>query len=214
MLHSVDMEPAPALTIRPWADTVVDRVGHDARSRYVEQFWLGVLGPSTTWFLRLVAHRLDREPDGFDLDLRATARSLGLGAPEGRHAPLHRTVERTVRFGLARTVGHHGLDVRRRLPPLNRGQVARLPEPVRRAHADWQEHELVNDRFEEAQRRARRLALSLFEIGEDPDAVERELHRWHHHPALASAATAWALDRHRAAADAAAATITPTRSGA
>jgi hypothetical protein len=199
VLHSPLMEPAAVLTVRPWPDTVVDRVGHDPRSRYVEQFWLGVLGPSTTWFLRLVANRLDAEPQGFDLDLRCTARTLGLGPPEGRHSPLHRSVERTVRFGLARTTGPAGLDVRRRLPPLNRGQVARLPEPVRRAHADWQAQELVHDRFEEAQRRARRLALSLFEAGEDPDTVERELHRWHHHPALASAATAWALDRHRQA---------------
>src|SRR6187402_1409308 len=99
------MEAAAALTIRPWADTVIDRVGHDARSAYVEQFWLAVLGPSTTWFLRLLAHRLDQAPDGFDLDLRATARTLGLGPPNGRGSPLQRSVERTVRFGLARTVG-------------------------------------------------------------------------------------------------------------
>jgi hypothetical protein len=192
------MEPA-ALTVRPWSDTVIDRVGHDARSSYVEQFWLGVLGPSTTWFLRLVAHRLDRDPAGFELDLRTTARALGLGPPDGRNSPLQRSVERTVRFGLARTVGRDGLDVRRRLPPLNRGQVARLPRSVQRAHAEWQEQELVHDRFEETQRRARRLALSLFEVGEDPDRVERELHRWQYHPALASSATAWALDRHRLA---------------
>lgn len=200
------MEIPPVLHLRPWTDTVIDRVGHDPRSRYVEQFWLGILGPSTTWLLRLVAHRLDREPDGFDLDVGATARSLGLGAPEGRHSPIHRAVERTIRFGLARPVGHDGLDVRRRIPPLNRGQVARLPDAVQQAHLDWQEQLLVSDRFEEIQRRARRLALSLFETGQDPDGVERELHRWQYHPAVASAATAWALDRHR---DAAAAAETP-----
>ena len=197
------MDNTAALVIRPWPDTVIDRVGHDARSRYVEQFWLGVLGPSTTWFLRLVAHRLDREPEGFALDLRATARALGLGPPEGRHSPLQRSIERTVRFGLARAVGHDGLDVRRRLPPLNRGQVARLPDAVQHDHAEWQAQLLANDRFEELQRRARRLALSLFETGEDPDGVERELHRWQYHPAIASAATSWALDRHRHAAAAA-----------
>jgi hypothetical protein len=210
------MEIPAVLHLRPWADTVIDRVGHDARSRYVEQFWLGILGPSTTWFLRLVAHRLDREPDGFDLDVGATARALGLGAPEGRHSPIHRAVERTVRFGLARPVGRDGLDVHRRIPPLNRGQVARLPEAVQQAHVDWQEQLLVSDRFEETQRRARRLALSLLESGHDPDGVERELHRWQYHPALASAATVWALDRHRAAAAAAgtpdlAPSISPTR---
>ena len=197
------MEPAPVLHLHPWADAVIDRVGHDARSAYVEQFWLGILGPSTTWLLRHVAHRLDREPDGFELDLRHTAGNLGLGPPVGRHSPIHRAVDRTVRFGLARTVGHDGIDVRRRLPPLNRGQVSRLPHPVQRAHREWQEQLLVSDRFEEAQRRARRLALSLLEAGQDPDGVERELHRWQYHPALAGAATAWALDRHREAATAA-----------
>ncbi len=193
------MELAPTLTIRPWPDTVIDRVGHDARSQYVEQFWLGVLGPSTTWFLRLVAHRLDREPEGFELDLRTTARTLGLGPPAGRNSPLQRSVERTVRFGLARAAGRTGLDVRRKVPPLNRHQVGRLPRAVQAAHAEWQDQLLVHDRFEEAQQRARRLALSLFETGEGPDAVERELHRWRYHPALASAATTWALDRHREA---------------
>jgi hypothetical protein len=193
------MENEPVLTIQPWSDAVIDRVGHDPRSVYVEQFWLGVLGPSTTWFLRLLAHRLDREPEGFDLDLRATARTLGLGPPHGRGSPLQRSVDRTVRFGLARTVGQDGLDVRRRLPPLNRFQLARLPASLQQAHREWQEQVLGRDRFEETQRRARRLALSLFEVGEDPDGVERQLHRWKYHPALASAATVWALDRHRQA---------------
>jgi hypothetical protein len=134
------MEPtALRLIVRPWSDPVIDVLGHDARSTYVERFWLGILGPSTTWFLRLVAGHLDREPDGFDLDLGEAARSLGLGSPLGRHSPLQRAVRRTVQFGLARTVGREGLDVRRRIPPLNRGQVARLPESLQGAHRDWQE---------------------------------------------------------------------------
>jgi hypothetical protein len=168
------MDPAAALTIRPWPDTVVDKVGHDARSRYVEQFWLGVLGPSTTWFLRLVAHHLDREPEGFRLDLRATAAALGLGPPDGRNSPLHRAVERTVRFGLARAVGQESLDVRRRLPPLNRHQLRRLPPEVQRAHAEWQEQVLVHERFEEGRRRARRLALSLFEAADQERRREEQ----------------------------------------
>ena len=55
--------PAAALvgsiTVRPWIDPVVDDDGFDPRSRYVEVFWLGVLGPTATWLLRrLVAGRL------------------------------------------------------------------------------------------------------------------------------------------------------------
>jgi hypothetical protein len=37
----------PTLEIRAWTDEVVDALGHDPRSPYVERFWLGVLGPSS-----------------------------------------------------------------------------------------------------------------------------------------------------------------------
>jgi hypothetical protein len=38
--------PATIL-IKPWNDPIVDTLGHDPRSRYVESFWLPTLGPST-----------------------------------------------------------------------------------------------------------------------------------------------------------------------
>ena len=41
--------PADRLSIHPWPDPVIDQVGHDPRSTYVERFWLGILGPSTTF---------------------------------------------------------------------------------------------------------------------------------------------------------------------
>lgn len=31
--------------VTPWPDPVIDAVGHDARSPYVERFWLSILGP-------------------------------------------------------------------------------------------------------------------------------------------------------------------------
>ena len=43
-----DALPTATLHVSAWADPVLDRVGHDPRSAYVEQFWLGILGPSTT----------------------------------------------------------------------------------------------------------------------------------------------------------------------
>jgi hypothetical protein len=33
--------------VTPWHDPVVEAVGHDLRSPYVERFWLALLGPST-----------------------------------------------------------------------------------------------------------------------------------------------------------------------
>ena len=41
--------PRPKLRVEPWHDALIDEVGYDPRSDYVEAFWLPVLGPSTTW---------------------------------------------------------------------------------------------------------------------------------------------------------------------
>ena len=40
------------LMVVPWLDPVVDSVGYEVRSQYVELFWLNVLGPTATWILR------------------------------------------------------------------------------------------------------------------------------------------------------------------
>ena len=61
--------PIDRLTVEAWPDPVIDELGHDPRSAYVERFWLGVLGPSTVWLLRRLADQFDRQPDGFELDL-------------------------------------------------------------------------------------------------------------------------------------------------
>jgi hypothetical protein len=188
--------PASTLRITPWRDDLVDRLGHDPRSRYVERFWLGILGPSTTLFLRHLAGALDDAPDGFDLDLDLTAEALGLGGNNRRSQAFTRAITRSVDFKLTRREGRHGLQARRHLPPLTQGQLARLPDPLRQAHERWQSERPDRAAFDQAQDRARRLALSLFEMGCELDQVERELHRWHHHPALASAAANWARDRH------------------
>lgn len=49
---SADKQPfapaEPTLVVIPWNDPVVDSIGHDARSTYVELFWLNVLGPTAT----------------------------------------------------------------------------------------------------------------------------------------------------------------------
>jgi hypothetical protein len=80
---TIALPATDALHIKPWPDPVIDRVGHDPRSAYVERFWLGILGPSTTWLLRRLAAGLEAAPAGFDLTLSETARCLGLGG-EGR----------------------------------------------------------------------------------------------------------------------------------
>ena len=199
-----EVPPPTTLLIRAWVDPVVDRMGHDPRSPYVEQFWLATLGPSTTWLLRRLAAGLDDAPDGFELDLVGTARSLGLGSRRGVNSPFMRALERSRQFSLTRDLGGGQLAVRRKLPPLSRHQVARLPRPLQQAHADWQDAALAHPAADEQRRRARRLALSLFELGEDRESAERQLHHWRFHPSLSHQAVEWAWDRHRVAQKAAA----------
>ena len=45
----------PTLVVVPWHDDVIDRVGYNPRSTYVEFFWLNVLGPTTTWLVRRIS---------------------------------------------------------------------------------------------------------------------------------------------------------------
>jgi hypothetical protein len=191
-----------SLHVRPWPDPVIDALGHDPRSSYVERFWLGVLGPSTTWLMRRLAAGLEAEPAGFDLPLADTARSLGLSG-EGRSSPFVRALGRCCQFELAVPHEPGVLAVRRRLPPLNRRQLSRLPEPLQAEHRRWQEAESGAPAAEALTRRARRLALSLLELGEDLEAAERQLLRWRFHPALAREAARWAWEHHAKAGHAA-----------
>lgn len=194
--------PAPALptveTIRivPLPDPVIDSLGHDPRSLYVETFWLSILGPSTTWLMRRLAAGLDRHPEGFDLPLAETARSLGLGDKGGRHSPFMRALSRCVQFDLA-TLHDDELAVRRRIPPLNRRQLVRLPEHVQQAHQAWLEREQKVPPVEAMRRRGCQLALSLLDLGEDGESAERQLLRWRFHPAMARECVGWAV-AHRA----------------
>ncbi len=152
MLHtsepvSVSTErPVPHQThliIRPWADPVVEAVGHPADGHYVELFWLGILGPTATWLLRRLAAGLEAYPDGYELDLSETAASLGLTLVPGKHSPFTRSMDRCVMFGMAQRMREDGADalaVRRRIPPLASRQVERLPNHLRLAHREWSRH--------------------------------------------------------------------------
>ena len=67
---------ADQIHINAWPDPVIDQLGHDPRSQYVEWFWLSVLGPSTIWLLRRVGDALDHAPDGFTLDVNECGAAL------------------------------------------------------------------------------------------------------------------------------------------
>lgn len=182
------------LHVVAWVDPVVDELGHDPRSHYVEHYWLGVLGPSTTLLLRRLAAAFDVEPDGFSIHLADTARSLGLGTRAGRNTPFLRALDRLDQFGMARR--HRDvLEVRRRVPPLTRVHLAHLPDSLQAEHEQWQQASLRSPGPDDIRRRSRRLALGLFQLGEDTSSVERQLHEWRVHPAMAHDAVRWAQAR-------------------
>jgi len=182
----------PQLTVVAWTDPVIDALGYPPRSTYTERFWLSILGPSTTWLIRHVDARLESEPEGFTLDLEATAAALGLGSARGRHSPLVRALHRCCQFGAARAAPDDTLAVRRHLPPLTRHQIDRLPPTVRADHDEWRAVERDAGTLHGQQRRARRVALALAELGEDIPTTEQRLHRFKIHPVVAREAAVWA----------------------
>lgn len=189
----------PTLTVKAWADPVIDNLGHDPRSVYVETFWLGVLGPSTTLLLRHVASQLDVHPDGFPMDLEQTASRLGLGHKGGATSPFARALARCVQFEMAQFTGAATVEVRRFLPPVSRRHLVRMPESLQEAHARWQDAQRRIPPVEAMRRRARRLALSALQLGLDRDEVERQLMQWRFHPAICFEAATWAVEQHEQA---------------
>ena len=185
------------LTIKPWPDPVIDTLGHDPRSLYVETFWLPTLGPTALLLLRHLAQRFDQRPEGLELPVADTSQALGLGQRDGNSSPLVRTLTRLAQFDLACDDGRGTVAVRRNLPPINTRHVRRLPVELQAAHAEWAEAQLAQGPLTAARGRARRLAATLLEQGDDPDHVERVLHATGFHPSLCAESARWAYERHR-----------------
>jgi hypothetical protein len=180
----------PTLVVRLWNEPGEDVA--DARSVYAETFWLPVIGPSATWLLRHLADRFESESETILFDLNETAKLLGVGGSESRHAPLHRAVERCVRYRLAQQESNDSLAVRSVLPRLAPRQLLRLPGHLQARHREWEDATSQADTSQLVQRRARLLALDLRELHLDATVIERHLLRRGVHPAMAFDAARWA----------------------
>ncbi len=182
---TVPPTPEPgSLRIVPWLDPIADPHGVHPCSRYVELYWLGIIGPSTAWLLRRVSYGLEVHREGFDLDLSETARSLGLGERMGKNSPFRRALQRLRTFELARAHGPNGLAVRTRIPPLPLRHLNRLPEALQQSHRRWLQEQRLTEP-EQMRRRAQRLAASLASAGRSRSEIERQLGVWQFHPAVA-----------------------------
>ena len=196
-LVETDTVPEPRrLLVRPWEDPVLDCQGHDPRSAYTETFWLPLLGPSATFLARKLAGGLELDPGGFSLPADDAARSLGLGAKEGRRSPLNRTLARLAQFRLVYLDGDDVVLARRRFPGLSRTQVLKLTPALREAHEAYRAAELKAPALPAMREQARTLALTLLQVGETAEEVEQHLHRLRFHPALARESTVWAIAHH------------------
>ena len=182
--RSAPPAPGPRVRIVPWVDPVADPHGVHPCSRYVELYWLGIIGPSTTWLLRRLNYGLELHGDPYDLHLAETARSLGLGDKLGKNSPFRRALARLVTFELARLQGPDELAVRTRIPPLPLRHLTRLPESLQRSHRRWLDEQQL-PQVERMRRRALRLATGLAEAGHDRPTIERRLADWQFHPSVA-----------------------------
>ena len=162
--------PHPTVIIRPWVDPVVDDDGYDPRSRYVETFWLGVLGPTATWTIRRLVAGLEQSPDGYELDLSALARSMGLGYSSVRSSPFSKALQRCVMFGVAHPI-EGGLAVRRRVPTVSLRHLRRMPDELQAAHEEWLHTTVGLDELT----RAHRLATTMLDLGDDAAIIEHHL---------------------------------------
>jgi hypothetical protein len=177
----------PTLVIRPWIDPVVDTIGHDARSVYAEVFYLPVIGPTALWLIRRLVSGLEHYPDGYELDLGETARALGLGFTSGKAGPFLKALDRCGLFGLTRPAPD-GLAVRRRVAPLPRRHVDRMPAHLREAHAAWALSREQPDEL--AAERATAIARVLLSAGDERDVAEHHLLAIGIEPRIASLAIA------------------------
>jgi len=168
---TVEFEPLPTVVrVTPWDDPVVDRRGHDPRSAYVEQFWLSVLGPTATWLLRRLVAGFDAQPEGYELDVTGTARSLGLSVTKGMASPFAKALQRCVMFGVAQRLSESWV-VRRRVPPISQRHLLRLPAELQSAHEQWTTTAIRLD----ALSRAHALAAAMLAAGDDRGLLEPQL---------------------------------------
>lgn len=142
-----------SLTISPWNDVTVEALGYPARSDYVEWFWLPVLGPSATWLLRRIDFGFDEFPGGYELDVRATARALGVAARDDTGTIFARALDRLNIFGIAHGAGG-AFAVRRVLPPVSQRHLDRMPEHLRSAHAVWLRQRTATDQLRDREHAA------------------------------------------------------------
>jgi hypothetical protein len=183
-----------SVRVYPWEPSGEAEIGHDLWSRYFEIFWLAVMGPLAGHLYRKMASGLKANPEGFVMD----ASLLG-DLPRGQDtdptrlvAKLDNAIGLCTSLGLVRQTAHREVRVRCLVPTLPEEHLARLPRPLRMEHRRLEAGELNPNGLEAMRTRARRLAATLLDLGEDPSSITEHLAGWHFHPALIWETQRWA----------------------
>ena len=191
---SVSLQENPAdesglggIQISAWIDPIIESLGFDPRSSYVEHFWLPILGPSCIFLLRRLAYTFDLDTATQEVSLRDISFEIGLGSPKGFGNSITKTLNRCIQFDMAKLQPNGTLSVRRSLPPLNQRQLARLPTDLQNLHET-----LITgaspSQDGQTRRRSVQLAVSLLDYqNSEQDAIESLL-RWRVDPVIASEA--------------------------
>lgn len=134
------MDATPYIDIRLFSTADRVRHGWPLDSRFVEEFWLPILGPSSVALLRWTARHADELTRYQRMPLAELASAIGLGCGVGRHSPICRTLERLTRFDAARWDTNPGTDIPKlsvysHLLPVPRRLVAQLPPALQTEHA-------------------------------------------------------------------------------
>ncbi len=155
---------------------------YDLRSIYVETFWLPILGPSAILFLRFLARRFSTTRAKLSLDLKETARCIGLSDRIAPNAPIIRTITRCMDFSVARIGGSDELLVRNSLPLLSQRHQNHLPVSLLELHMalNTGTRHRANSTFISGQK----TALRLLKTGLNETECEKYLLREGFHPSL------------------------------
>lgn len=105
---------------------------HDILGKYVEFFWLPVLGPTATWLLRRFNHEL-LGADNVHVDLEYMAECMGMAYRAGRNSPFSKAIQRLVMFGFM-APSEHGFAVRTTALTVHLRQTRRWSDSMQQDH--------------------------------------------------------------------------------
>ncbi len=133
-LTQTPLSSEEVVKVLPWTDGVIDNIGHDPDSLYVELFWLPIIGPSCLWLLKRLGMWLAKNPKGYEIELKLLAKEIGLIGGNGTGQPLKRSMSRCTDFGIIHMGPNNCMFVRNKFPELPPRLVSRLSYRLKIAH--------------------------------------------------------------------------------